>query len=122
MTNYRELGVVGTSYVRGRSMYFENPLDNSPSVLIREERITNLADRTVYEPFNEIHKTVTDLNVKFQMLNPQTNEPIPDMMMSYQDLYVAMYSLYWHLAQERDAYAPPQPPDIIEGTIEGIQL
>ena len=120
MTNYKELSVVGTSYVRGRSMYFENPLDNAPSVLVREEQITNLADRTVQEPSGEIRKIVTDLAVQFPILDPQSNTPIPGMMMSYQDLYVALYSLYWHLAQERDIRAQEQIRDV--NAQEQIQL
>ncbi len=114
MAEYKESIAVGTSYQRGRSLYFENPKSSVPSLLIREERITTLADRVITEPCGEILKTVDDLSVQFQMRNPQTNELIEGATMSYQDLYVALYSLYWALAIERDNAVPPNaiPPAV----------
>lgn len=102
MAEYKESSIAGTSYQRGRSMYFENPRLSTPSLLIREERVTILADREIIEPCGEILKTVDDLSVSFQMRNPQTNQLIEGATMTYQDLYVALYSLYWSLALERD--------------------
>jgi len=102
MSDYRETTVKGTSYTRGRSLYFENPLNATPGLLIREEQVTNLDGRTIFEPAGEILKAVTDLSIRFPIIDPLTNQPVPDADMSYQDLYVAMYSLYWHLALERD--------------------
>lgn len=102
MSDYRETSIAGTSYTRGRSLYFENPANSNPSLLIREETVINLADRTIYEPAGEIRKVVTDLSVEFPLRNPLTNEVIEGATMSYQDLYVGLFSLYWHLALERD--------------------
>jgi hypothetical protein len=110
--DYRQTDVAGTSYQRGRSLYFENPKDSAPSLLIREERVINLADRVITEHAGEILKTVNDLSVEFQLRNPTTNELIPTATMTYQDLYVALYSLYWHLAEERDAAALNHEPDV----------
>lgn len=112
MAEYRETNVTGSSYQRGRSMYFENPKGSTPSLLIREERVTELADRETFEPCGEILKTVNDLSVVFQIRDPQTNEVIEGQSMTYQDLYVALFSLYWHLAEERDNYVPPV--DVVE--------
>lgn len=103
--NYLQTTVSGTSYQRGRSMYFENPLNGAPSVLVREERITNLGDKQIAEAAGEIRKVVSDFTTTFQLRNPTTNEIIPDATMSYQDLYVALFSLYWDLAEERDSEA-----------------
>lgn len=110
MTDYRKTDVAGTSHVRGRSLYFENPLGGTPAVLVREEQVTSLSDRVVCEPCGEIRKDVTDLSVTFPVIDPQTNAPVSGATMTYQDLYVALYSLYWHLAQERDAWEPPAKP------------
>lgn len=103
MADYRETSVTGTSYTRGRSLYFENPHNGTPSLLICEESVTNLADRTIYEPAGEIRKVVDDLAVVFPLRNPATNEVIEGATMSYQDLYVGLFSLYWKLALDRDA-------------------
>lgn len=105
MSDYRETSVAGTSYTRGRSLYFENPLNSTPSLLIREETVINLTDRMITEHSGEIRKVVDDLSVSFPLRNPQTNEVIEGASMTYQDLYVGLFSLYWHLALERDAKA-----------------
>jgi hypothetical protein len=103
--DYRQSTVAGTSYQRGRSLYFENPKGSNPSLLIREERITVLADREIAEPAGEILRTITPemMATTFQLRNPTDNEPIPNGTFTYQDLYVVLFSLYWHLAEERDA-------------------
>lgn len=112
MSDYRETSVSGTSYTRGRSLYFENPLGSNPSLLVREETVINLADRVITEPAGEIRKVVTDLSVEFPIRNPATNEIIEGQTMTYQDLYVGLFSLYWHLALERDAtVANPEIPE-----------
>lgn len=105
MSDYRETTVAGTSYTRGRSMYFENPLNSTPSLLVREETVINLADRTITEHSGEIRKVVDDINVSFPLRNPATNDVIEGASMTYQELYVGLFSLYWHLALERDAAA-----------------
>lgn len=101
--DYRETSVAGTSYTRGRSLYFENPLGSAPSLLIREETVINLADRVITEHAGEIRKVVDDLSVEFPLRNPVTNEIIEGQSMTYQDLYVGLFSLYWSLALNRDA-------------------
>lgn len=103
MSDYRESSIAGTSYTRGRSMYFENPKDSNPSLLVREETVINLADRVITEHAGEIRKVVDDLNVEFPLRNPATNEIIEGQTMTYQDLYVGLFSLYWSLALARDA-------------------
>lgn len=103
MSDYRETSIAGTSYTRGRSMYFENPLGSAPSLLVLEETVINLADRVITEHAGEIRKVVDDLSVEFPLRNPATNEIIEGQSMTYQDLYVGLYSLYWHLALDRDA-------------------
>jgi len=103
MTDYCETNVTGTSYKRGRSMTFENPHKGTPSLLIREENVINIGERCIYELAGEIRKSVDDFSVMFPLRNPQTNEMIPGAEMSYEQLYVGLFSLYWHLALERDA-------------------
>lgn len=99
--DYRQFSVSGSTYRRGRSLYFENPRNAIPSLLVREEQVTVLADREITEFAGEIRKNVTDLTVKFPLRNPVDNELIGKTA-TYQDLYVLLFSLYWHLAEERD--------------------
>ena len=108
--DYRQSSVSGSTYQRGRSLYFENPRNEPPSLLIREERVTVLADREITEFVGEIRKNVTDLTVAFPLRNPLDNERIGQSA-TYQDLYVLLFSLYWHLAEERDAFVPPSDPE-----------
>lgn len=102
MNDYRQSLVSGSTYQRGRSLYFENPRNATRSLLVREERVTVLADREIAEFSGEIRKNVTDLTVEFPLRNPVDNELIGQTA-TYQDLYVLLFSLYWHLAEERDA-------------------
>jgi len=109
MAEYQQTDVAGSQYQRGRSLYFENPLGAEPSLLVREERVINLGSRQILEPAGEILKTVEDLSVVFPLRNPETGEELGSQL-TFQDVYVALYSLYWHLATERDT-AAAQPED-----------
>lgn len=104
MAEYQESNITGTSYQRGRTLIFENPRQGTPSLLIKEERVTLLANnRVILESAGEIRKIVEDMTPTFALRNPATNEIIEGQTASYQDLYVLLFSLYWHLANERDA-------------------
>lgn len=114
---YRESTVAGTSYQRGRSMYFEYPRNETPSLLVREETVTILGeDRVIVEPDGEILKSipVAQLGTEFQLRNPATNDAIEGQTATYQDVFILLFSLYWHLAEERDTAlaTPPEEPVI----------
>jgi len=116
MAEYQQTDVAGSQYQRGRSLYFENPLGAAPSLLVREERVINLANRQILEPAGEIRKTVDDLSVVFPLRNPESGEETGEQL-TFQDVYVALYSVYWHLANERDV-AAQQPEYTAEDVIE----
>jgi hypothetical protein len=109
MPEYKESSIAGTSYQRGRSLYFENPKGGTPSLLIREEVVTNLGDREITEHVSEIRKVVDDMSVVFDLRDPTTNELIEGATATYQDLYVLLFSLYWSLALARDEEAANPP-------------
>jgi len=111
MAEYKESTVSGTSYQRGRSMYFENPRNKTPSILVREETVNILQDKIITEPAGEILKSVDDLSVVFNLRNPLTNEIIEGQTATYQDIYVMLYSLYWHLAEVSDIKSSISVPD-----------
>ena len=116
MAEYQQTDVTGSQYQRGRSLYFENPLGVAPSLLVREERVINLANRQILEPAGEIRKTVDDLSVQFALRDPESGEETGEQL-TFQDVYVALYSVYWHLANERDV-AAQQPEYPAEDVIE----
>ena len=100
---YQQTDVQGTTHKRGRSITFENPYNAIPSVYVAEERVIDLGDKKITESSGAIIKNIYPelLNTEFPLLNPLNNEPLGPNA-SYQQLYVMLFSLYWHLAQERD--------------------
>jgi hypothetical protein len=52
------------------------------------------------------------MSVVFDLRDPTTNEIIPGQTATYQDLYVLLFSIYWHLALQRDEEVanPPEEP------------
>lgn len=105
MPSYKETAVQGTSYQRCRSLYFENPKGAEPSVLLREERLTNLGNTTITEAAGEIIETFkhAEFGTVVQLCNPETDEPIAGQTTTFADIHVALFSLYRHLAEKRDA-------------------
>lgn len=102
MSEYRETTIIGSSYQRGRTLIFENPRNAAPSILIKEETVNIFPTKEIAEPAGEIRKIITDLSITFPIRNPATNIIIEGQTATYQDLFVLLYSLYWHLAVKRD--------------------
>lgn len=101
--DYRQTTVEGTSYVRGRSMYFENPLDAPPSVFIWLEEVINLSDgRRVTRDAGEIVKTFEDLTVEFPLRDPETNDVLEGQVGTYGYVFLLLFSAFWHLAQAQE--------------------
>lgn len=107
MPSYKESAVSGTSYQRCRSLYFENPKGAEPSVLLREERVTILGDRMDCQPIGEIIETFkrAEFGTVVQLCDPNTDEPIAGQTTTFADIHIALFSLYRHLAEKRDAEA-----------------
>ena len=110
MADYNESSITGTAYQRCYRMVIDNPLGGAPVVTCREERITNLADGTQSRlPIGpDIMEPVTPANLDepFELRNPATGESV-GIYTTYQELYIALYSAYWHLALKRDGVIPP---------------
>lgn len=103
MSDYKESTVSGTTYRRGRSMYFENPRNGIPSVLIREEDVIVLADRVITQFASEINKTLDEPTTIVPLRDVATGEIIEGQAITYGAIHQALYSLYWKLATDRDA-------------------
>ena len=114
MAEYREAAVEGTSRVRARAMHFNNPLDGLPSVYVEEERVTTLGGQNIITDcagvmgsgeLPVISEPMKDMDEKFELRDPVTGKP-DGATATYGQLYVLLYSLYWHLAEARDAALP----------------
>lgn len=106
MANYKETGLAGTSYVRANSVNIWND-ENNKNITFQEEQVITLADgEVIRKPAGQVFSNFTAENAStaFPLLNPETGEPLVDgAQMTYEGVYAALYSLYLHLATERDS-------------------
>ena len=113
---YREAAVKGTSSVRARVLHFHNPLEGYPSVSFEEERVTDLGGQNIITDcagatgsgeLPVISEPMRDPEEVFALRDPVTGDLDPSgATASYGQVYVLLYSLYWHLAEARDAALP----------------
>lgn len=103
MPNYKESVVVGDSWVRARRVVVENPIDETPAISFIEEQIINLPEQAITQSAGNVSEPFTPDNAQeqFSLLNPETGEVVGTA--TYQDVYVALHSLYYHVAAKRDA-------------------
>lgn len=105
--NYAEENVSGTSFIRCKRVEVHNPYVGTKSITFTEEKVIDLNGKKIRQPFgnanNEVFEALTIENAssEFNILNPADNSVISTM--SYQEVYNILYSLYLHLANERDA-------------------
>ena len=109
MQNYKETTVSGTSYVRAREVTVTNTLGGYKGIMFCEEQVSVFGEKIMREGIGAIHQefTAENASTEFQLLNPITNEPI-GATATFQDVYVLLFSLYYHVAALRDA-ANEQP-------------
>lgn len=129
MANYQESTIAGTKYKRAYQALVNNGITRK-GITFHEEEIVTLDDgETITKKAGEISEAFAPDNAQkaFPMLNPETGEAIDGATMTYEGVYVALYSLYLHLATERDAYvaqlAVAEPEASVDvsagGTMEG---
>lgn len=105
--NYQETTLSGTSYIRSNSVQVANPLTGVKAISFMEEQVINLdGGEQIIRPQGGFQEpfTADNLLTEFALINPETGAPLGSTM-TYQGLYVALYSLYFALATKRDA--PP---------------
>jgi hypothetical protein len=128
MANYNEQQVSGTSYTRAFSVVVSNGL-NKKSIQFEEEDIFVLDDEQISRQLSGMVSEVFDdenAGTEIPLRNPVTGEPTSSTM-TYQDIYVGLYSLYLKLALERDAQpdpelmppVEPEPEQTVEPETEG---
>ena len=109
MPDYKETTLAGTAYTRAHQVVIANPLVGVKAVSFYEEQIVNLGDEQMQRPQGGIQEPFTADNATeaFPLLNPVDGTPL-GATMKYQDLYVALHSLYFHVAAKRDAAVTPE--------------
>ena len=108
MANYQESTVTGTTWKRCNKIEIRNPYQGQKLAIFLEEEVTSLTDgRVIQEPSTNIQEPFSDPTKEIVLLNPETGQPLNNTI-TYQDVYVILYSLYMQLAIARDT--PPTPP------------
>ena len=112
MPKYNETAIVGESWKRAFQILIENRYNQTPKIRFSEEEIFVANDRRLAGSYNgegiEAYFTAENALTQFQLRNPITEEYI-DQYANYQDLYVLIHSLYFHLAKMRDQGPQPYP-------------
>lgn len=101
-TDYKETNVSGSSWTRARSLHIENPHDRTPNILIFEEDILVLGERTIVQPSTQLNVAIEDMSEMIPLRNPENGELTGDEV-PIAAVYQALYSFYWMKALERDA-------------------
>jgi len=105
MANYKETTLAGTSYVRSNRVTINNGID-SKGITFEETEVINLDNgESISKSAGSVSEAFTTENAltSISLINPETGADT-GATMTYQDLYVAVYSLYFKLALERDAF------------------
>lgn len=100
---YRETSFSGSSYIRCDSINIINGSDNK-RIRFNEVEVTTLGDgRVDKKPAGSVGEFLSEdsANTSFSILNPEDNTDTGTQM-TYGGVYAALYSLYLHLAKERD--------------------
>lgn len=115
MPKYNEATVVGETWRRSPGLTGTNVFGTNPILSYDEEDLLLLEDnsvmrRPVVGPSNRLFVELSAENAltQFQLRNPQTEEYI-EAYATYQDLFVLVHSLYFHLAKIRDRGPSPYP-------------
>jgi hypothetical protein len=113
MPNYNESSVSGTKYTRSNKIVIRNDLKQTPAIYFSEEDVFVISETEhIAKPAQGVGTPFTPENAEteFALLHPATGTQIGTA--KYQDIYVLLHSLYYHLATQRDI------PPVVEPTPE----
>lgn len=104
MADYKETTLAGTAYTRANAITIANPREGVKAINFSEEQVINLGTETIVRPQGGVQEpfTAENTNEEFALINPVDGTPL-GLTMEYKDLYVALHSLYFHVAAKRDA-------------------
>lgn len=102
MPNYQERAITGTEYRRASGIEFDNPIVGDRILRVREEIVRTIdgEDARTFSEYLSMNLSVLPGSTTFDVLNPSDNSVVGTVTLT--QLYRILYSLYWHLAQERD--------------------
>ena len=101
--NYAESNVVGMQWKRASEVRIFNPYGGQGMVSIQEEELTQLSDKIIRQ-YSDGLSVLFDPAGSFPEINPATGEETGGTV-THMELYVALHSLYIHLAKQRDEAA-----------------
>lgn len=105
MPNYKEVALEGTAYTRCGRVTIENSLVYK-MITFNEETVAFFDDgRSIVKPEDAVltrYLNAENAGTSVAILDPETNEA-SGARMSYAEIYNMLYSLYIHVAAERDA-------------------
>lgn len=113
MANYKETDVAGTKYRRAKKVTVDNPLNGVVTIKFFEEDVINIGDEAVTNDVGLVSDSLINPAEAYTLYHPQTGAVIG--MATYEQLYVMMYSLYFHLASKRD-----NPPVLADDPPNGV--
>ena len=115
MADYKQTTLAGTAYTRAVSVTVANPLTGVKAINFFEEQVVNLGAEVLMRPQGGFQEAFTteNANSEFEMLNPETGEPLGQTA-TYAQLYGMLHSLYLHLAVRRDAAALAALEPVVE--------
>jgi len=100
----KEVTTTITEYVRASSVEMMYPLNTIPEVTFQEEliRVVDNGPPKAISYIGNLKATLTpdNANTNFDLKHPDTGVVVGSM--TYEEVYGVMYSLYIHLATERD--------------------
>jgi hypothetical protein len=104
MSNYNETNILGTKYRRAYQVTMQNGLNKEKYVRFAEEDVLLVEGDAIHQQAGSISEPFTEENsaTSIPLLNPEDGSPTGGSI-TYQEIYVAIYSLYLHLASTRDA-------------------
>ena len=103
MANYKETTASGTSYIRAHTVIINNDTSYK-HIEFQEEKVVVLDDgETLGQRIGHVASEFTNENMMtaFPILDPETGSET-GASSTYVELYAALFSLYMHLAVERD--------------------
>jgi len=109
-------------YTRAVQVLINNPVqaDIDPSIKFFEEKVKVEGDNTVSLGMDGsvLHTHYTDLNkdTEFNLLNPEDNSVMGTQ--TYEQFFMSLYSLYWHMAQDRDSISQEPEVPVEEAPVE----
>ena len=106
MSEYKEEPITtAKKRQRARQIVIRNEHDETPKVIFMEEEVFELDGAIITRGISEVLEkefTIANSGTSFDLMNPTDNTVIKDATMTYGELYAALYSLYFHLAGDRD--------------------